>query len=114
MAEVVKKKTEDIYNTSKKKKNTKVKETKKDVEKNKSSKNKNSKKTEKVVEEKKGFFTRIRIFFEGVKSEFKRIHWPEKKDMVKYSIATIVFIIFCSLFFYLIDIIFALVQTLFK
>ena len=113
MAEVVKKKTQDKYNTSDvKKKNSKNKSTK-NVEKNKSSKN-NNKKPEKVVEEKKGLFTRFRIFCSGVKSEFKRIHWPEKKDMVKYSIASIVFIIFCSLFFYLIDIIFALVQTLFS
>jgi preprotein translocase subunit SecE len=33
--------------------------------------------------------------------------------MVKYSIATIIFIIFFSVFFYLIDIIFALIQSLF-
>ena len=51
-------------------------------------------------------------FCHGVKSEFKKVHWTNKKDMVKYSIATIITIIFCSLFFYLIDVLFALVQSL--
>ena len=53
-------------------------------------------------------------FCHGVKSEGKKVRWTSKKDMVKYSIATIVFIVFCSLFFYSIDAIFALVQSLFK
>lgn len=105
MAEVVKKKTEDKYNTSKIKKT----DTNKNAKKNKKD---NVKKEEKNTKEKKGIITRFRIFCGGVKNEFHRIHWPDKKSMVKYSIATIFFIIFCSLFFYLIDIIFALVQSL--
>ncbi|MBQ6497663.1 MAG: preprotein translocase subunit SecE [Bacilli bacterium] len=53
------------------------------------------------------------IFCHGVKSEFKKVFWPTKSDMIKYSITTILFIIFLSLFFYLIDVVFALIQTLF-
>ena len=34
------------------------------------------------------------------KTEFSRIKWPNKKEMVKYSIATIVFVIFFALFFF--------------
>ena len=104
MAEVRKKVVEDKYETSSiiKKNNTKTKETVKKV----------AKKEEKVVE-KQNFFVKFRIFCNGVKSEFKKVHWTSKKDMIKYSIACIVFIIFCSLFFYLIDILFALVQSLF-
>lgn len=49
-------------------------------------------------------------FFKEVKSELDKVKWPSKKDMVKYSIATIVFIIFFALFFYLIDIIIALLM----
>ena len=107
MAEVRKKVVEDTYNTSK----IKVK--------NKSSNKKVEKKNEKKVvkksntEEKKGFFERFRIFCNGVKSEFLKVHWTSKKDMLKYSIAVIFFIIFCSLFFYLIYVLFALVQSLF-
>ena len=56
-------------------------------------KKKNVKKSKKAVKE---------LSF---KSEFKKIKWPSKKDMIKYSIATIVFIIFFALFFYLIEVI---------
>lgn len=75
---------------------------------------KNIKKSTKTKEKKQSLWVRFRIFCHGVKSEFLKVHWPGKKDMLRYSIATIVFIIFCALFFYLIDIIFALIQTLFK
>ena len=46
-----------------------------------------------------------------VKKDVKK---KDKKDMIKYSIATIVFIVFCSLFFYAVEIIFALIQALFN
>lgn len=64
--------------------------------------------------EKKSLWVRFRIFCHGVVSEARKVHWPTKKDMVKYSIATVAFIIFCSLFFYAIDIIFALIQSIFR
>lgn len=104
MAEVRKKVVEDKYNTSsiKKKNNTKKK----------TAVSKSTKKVENTAE-KQSFFVKFRIFCNGVKSEFKKVHWTSKKDMIKYSIATIVFIVFCALFFYLIDILFALVQSLF-
>lgn len=105
MAEVRKSVREDKYGTAKLKKETK--------EKAKSGK-KAVKKEIKKTEEKKSLFTRFRIFCNGVKSEFEKVHWTSKKDMLKYSIATIVFVIFFSLFFYGIDIIFAFVKTLFN
>jgi len=106
MAEVVKKKENSVkYKidmSEKDKKNEKVK------------KIANKKVTKKKVkEEKKSLWTRFRVFCHGVKSETKKVHWTNKKDMIKYSIATVFFIIFCSIFFYLIDVIFALVQSLF-
>ena len=64
------------------------------------------------VEEKKTERRGLVAFFQGVKNEFKRVHWPSKDEMVKYSIATFVFVIFCALFFYAIDVIFALIQSL--
>lgn len=80
---------------------------------------KSEKKVEKKVKknssnDKKSLWAKFRIFCNGVKSEFGKVHWPSKKDMLKYSIATIVFIILLALFFYVIEVIFALVQTLFN
>ena len=96
---------------SKADKKEEVKEIKK--EKKEVSKKKNdSKKTEK--KEKKSLWVRFRIFCHGVKSETLSVHWPNKKDMIRYSIATIFFIVFCALFFYAVDIIFALIQSIFR
>jgi len=110
MAEVRKKEKVEKYNIDE----IAVKKNKK-VEPKKVEKKKNKKVTKKVAkEEKKSLWTKFRIFCHGVKSEFSKVHWPSKKDMVRYSIASIFFIVFCSLFFYLINVIFALVQTLFN
>ena len=96
---------------SKAEKKEEVKEIKK--EKKEVSKKKNdSKKTEK--KEKKSLWVRFRIFCHGVKSETLSVHWPNKKDMIRYSIATIFFIVFCAVFFYAIDVIFALIQSIFR
>lgn len=70
------------------------------------------KKKEKQKEVKKSLWVRFRIFCHGVKSEFLKVHWTQKNDLVKYSIATIFFLIFTALFFYVIDVLFALVQSL--
>ncbi len=53
-------------------------------------------------------------FFKGVKKEISRVRWPNKKEMVKYSIATITFILFFSLFFYGFDAIVAVLIEIFK
>jgi len=88
------------------------KESKKDskVESKKVVKNKNSE-----VKAKKGnIFKRIGKYFRGVGSEIKRIRWTEGKDLVKYSIATIIFVVFLGLYFYGIDWIALLVRSLAK
>ena len=105
MAEVRKKVLEDKYNTSGiKKSSAKVK---------KENMVSVSKKSKESKENKKNFFVKFRIFSHGIKSEFQKVHWPTKENMIKYSIATIIFVIFCGLFFYAIDVIFALIQSLF-
>ena len=73
---------------SKEKKNTK--ETKKEVKK-------------KVVKEN---------FFKGVISEIKKVRWPNKKEMVKYSIATFCFVIFFALYFGLIEVVMYFIETM--
>lgn len=105
MAEVRKKVLEDKYNTSSIKKETKEKPKKEQ---------KVSKKKKENKSEKKNLFVRFRIFCNGVKSEFNKVHWTSKNDMVKYSIATIIFIVVLAVFFYGIDVVFALLRSLFN
>lgn len=71
-----------------------------------SSNNKNNKTT------KNSLWVRFRIFAHGVVSETKKVHWPKKDELIKYSIATIFLVVVMSVFFYIIDIIFAAVQSL--
>lgn len=105
MAEVVKAKKQNKIVEMKEKEEDKV---------SKQTKSAESKKKTSTSEKKQSIWTRFMIYCHGVKSEAKKVRWTSKKDMVKYSIATIIFIIFCSLFFYGIDTIFALIQALFK
>ena len=67
------------------------------------------KKTKKVVKKAKVKKPKDTITF---KSEVSKIKWPSKKQMVKYSIATIVFVIFFAAFFYVIELIMALLKTM--
>ena len=105
MAEVRKHKVDNKYSTTIKTKKTK-KETK--------TKKKEVKKVETTIEEKKSLFVRFRIFCHGVKSEFDKVHWTTKDKLVKYSIMVIVFILAMSAFFYLIDVVFAKIVSLFS
>ncbi len=50
--------------------------------------------------------------FKQIKKEMSKVHFPNKKDMVKYSVATICFVIFFGVYFYLIELVMALVKTL--
>ena len=49
-----------------------------------------AKKSEKAAKSKKnekpGFFARTKKYFASVKSEMKRVTWPDKKELVNYSI----------------------------
>ena len=62
--------------------------------------------------EKKSIWNRFMTFCHGVKAESGRIHWISKKELAKYSMATLVFVFFFSMFFYLVDVVFALVHSL--
>lgn len=75
---------------------------------------KKAKKKSENLKKKSNLWEKFRIFCHGVKSETSRVHWPSKKDMLKYSVATVIFIIYFSVFFYLIDIIFAFIKSLFS
>lgn len=49
-------------------------------------------------------------FFIGIKKELPKIKWTSKKDLLKYSIAVVIFIIFIALFFLALDLLVALIS----
>ena len=53
-------------------------------------------------------------FFMSIKGEMKKVRWPNKKEMVTYSLATISFIIVFALFFSLTDFVLAELKLLVK
>lgn len=65
-----------------------------------------------ILKKKGEFMKKIRKFLDEVKKELKKVRWPNRKEMVKYSVATICFVIFFAVFFYLIDLAVAFIRTL--
>ena len=58
-----------------------------------------------------GFMSKIADYFKGVKKEAARIKWTSKKDLLKYATSTIAFMIFFGVFFYLIDLLVAVLRS---
>ena len=50
--------------------------------------------------------------FVEIKKEMQKVHFPSKKDMVKYSIASISFVIFFGVYFYLIQLAMAFIKSI--
>lgn len=96
---------------SKKKEEKAVKE--KEVKKGKKEVKKIEKKDTKKVEKekKKNIFSRILGYFKGVKKEISRIRWTKGKELVKYSVAAVSFILFFCVYFYIIDMLVALLRS---
>ncbi len=51
-------------------------------------------------------------YIEEVKDEMKKVKWPTKKEMFKYTISTLTFVILFALFFFGIESLFAFVKGL--
>ena len=68
---------------------------------------KETKKDKKVKTPKKSYS-------EEVKAELRKVKWPTKQEMLKYSIAVIVFIVIFGLYFYGLDAFFAWITSLVK
>ena len=66
----------------------------------------------KKKEKKENIFKRISKYFKGVFKEVKRIRWTDRKDLLKYSICTVMFVLFFGIYFYAIDWIVLLVRSL--
>lgn len=57
---------------------------------------------------------KMKKFFTDVKNELKKVRWLDKKEMTKYSIATIAFILIFSIFFGGLDLILAGIKSVIK
>lgn len=62
--------------------------------------------------EKGGFMKKIKEFFKDVKKEISKVKWPTKKNMAKYTVTTVLFVVFFALFFFATDAVVALIKTL--
>ena len=56
----------------------------------------------------------IARFFVNVKKEMKKVRWPHRKEMVKFSIATIVIVCFFMLFFAASDAVISMIVKVFS
>ena len=53
----------------------------------------------------------ITKYFKGVKKEIKRIRWTTGKELIKYSITAVMFMVFLGAYFYAIDILISLIRS---
>ena len=61
---------------------------------------------------KENVFKKLLNFFSGVKEEGKKVIWTSEKNLIKYSIATLGFMIFICLFFIATDTVKTLIRLL--
>ena len=71
-------------------------------------------KVEKTKKNKGNVFDSIGRYFRGVAKEINRIKWTSGKDLVKYSIAAVVFVVFFGIYFYGIDWLVLIIRKLAK
>jgi preprotein translocase subunit SecE len=60
----------------------------------------------------KKIFSNITGYFSGVVKEMKKSHWPSKKEVINYSVVTVVLLVFFGAFFYVLDVAFAFLRGL--
>ena len=59
----------------------------------------------------KNIFKSITRYFKGVKKEISRIRWTTPKDLLKYSITAVSFMVFLGAYFYVIDLLASLIRS---
>ena len=82
-------------------------EEEKEEKKNKKKEKKKEKKKNKKDKKKKKDRPKRESFIKSIFKEMKEVRFPTKKEMVKLSIATVLFIVFFGLLFYAVDMIMA-------
>ena len=73
-----------------------------------------NKKKKKEKKKRENILKVIKRYFVGVGKEIKRIRWTSGSELVKYSIASVILILFFGLYFYGINWIALLVRSLAK
>ncbi len=53
-------------------------------------------------------------FFANVKKEMKKVRWPKKGEMIKFSTATIAIVCFLMVFFTLADVVIVAIEKVFS
>jgi len=56
--------------------------------------------------DKPGFFARISKFFKEVTSEVKKLSWPNRKELVSYTLTVLAFIAIFAIVIYACDLLF--------
>lgn len=62
-----------------------------------------------MVGERMGKFKK---FLHDVKREMKKVRWPNRKELITYSVSTIAFITFFGVFFSVTDFVLAFIKSL--
>ena len=60
----------------------------------------------------KKVFNNIKNYFSGVKKEIGRIRWTKPKDLAKYTVSTLSFMIFFGIFFTVIDLVVTVLRSI--
>lgn len=68
----------------------------------------------KKKKEKKQTKTKKESFLKGVRLELKKVTWPTKKDVFKYSIATLIFCVVVMIFFQILDLGLSVIKGVFN
>ena len=55
---------------------------------------------------------KIKEYFKDVKKEISKVKWPTRKNMTKYTMTTVVFILFFALLYVSLDLVIALVKSM--
>jgi preprotein translocase subunit SecE len=46
---------------------------------------------------------RLTNFFRGVNREMKKVAWPKRKELTRYTITVVTTVVFAAVFFYVVD-----------
>lgn len=71
---------------------------------------KNIVKSKKIVKKQTKKEEKKERLIKGIKKEIKLVKWPEKKEIIKYTISTLVFCIVVALFFVLLTYLLSVVK----
>jgi len=72
------------------------------------------KKTKNIKKKTKTTKVKGETYFEGVASELKKVKWPSKKEVFKYTMATIIFVLLLVGFFILMSLLMSGVKEAFN